>query len=100
MQPAFRRGVGNIPAAIYDTDDVSLWDPLRKSGANGLVSVMTLMVWWGQALLDRTQYQTDSSVEWKQTVNGIKACMVAISATTNVAKKRKSSREQGRTSKR
>lgn len=48
MQPAFRTSEGNIPASVYHTDNESGWDPLRKIG---LVSVMTLMTWWGQALL-------------------------------------------------
>lgn len=94
MQPTFRKGDGNIPMAIYNTDDGSAWDPLRKSGPNGLVSVMTLLVWWGQALLDRTQYQTDSSVEWRRMVFDVKACFTAISSTTKMGKKRKSGQIQ------
>ncbi len=94
MQPAFRRSAGNIPASVYETDDSSLWDPLRKSGPSGLVSVMTLMTWWGQALLDRTQYQMDSTSEWRQMVADIKACMIAIASTTDTTKKRKAAGER------
>lgn len=94
MQPTFRKGDGNIPAAIYNTDDGSVWDPLRRSGPNGLVSIMTLLVWWGQALLDRTQYQTDSSVDWRRMVSDVKACFAVISSTTKMGKKRKSGQAQ------
>lgn len=89
MQPTFRRGTGNIPMAIYDVDDGSVWDPLRKSGPNGIVSVLTLLVWWGQAIQDRTQYQTDSSAEWRAIILDVTACMSSILATTNMARNAK-----------
>ena len=91
MQPTFRQGEGNIPKAIYDVEHGAVWDPLRKSGPNGLVSIMTLLVWWGQAILDRTQYQKDSSTEWREIVRDVKACFSSILTTTvaRQAKKRK-----------
>lgn len=102
MQPASRRGDVS-PVAVHDTGDGSLWDPLRRSGPNGLVSVMTLLVWWGQALLDRTQYQTDSSVEWRKMVIDVNTCLASILATTDEragVKKRKAVQEKGKNSKR
>ena len=92
MEPTFRQGEGNIPKAIYNVDHGAVWDPLRKSGPNGLVSVMTLLVWWGQAILDRTQYQMDSSTEWREIVLDVKACFSSILTMTDMvqnAKKRK-----------
>lgn len=91
MQPPFRRGEGATPKAIYDVEDGTVWDPLRKSGPNGLVSVLTLLVWWGQAIQDRSQYQDDSSVQWRETILDVKACLSSILATTETqkAKKRK-----------
>lgn len=92
MQPAFRQGTGNIPKPIYDVDNGSIWDPLRKSGPNGLISLLTLLAWWGRAILDRSQYQDDSNAEWRRIVLDVKACMSSILATTDTtrnAKKRK-----------
>ena len=92
MQPDFRQSAGETPTPIYDVEDGSVWDPLRRSGPNGLISVMTLLVWWGQALLDRTQFQDDSSTQWRETVIDVKACMTSILATTDAtrnSKKRK-----------
>lgn len=89
MQPPFRRGPGIVPIAIYDVEDGSVWDPLRKSGPNGLVSILTLLVWWGRALLDRSQYQDDSSASWREMVLDVKACMSSILATTDMARKAK-----------
>lgn len=102
MQPEFRKGAGNAPLPIYSVEDGSLWDPLRKSGPNGLVSVMTLLVWWGRALLDRTQYQDDSSIQWRETVIDVKACMMSIlaSTTTRNSKKRKGVPPKEKSSKR
>lgn len=89
MQPSFQRSEGKMPAPAYIAPDASVWDPLRKSGPNGLVSVMTLVVWWGQALADRTEFQDDSTAEWMNMVIDIKECMHAIKTTTSVREKRK-----------
>ncbi|KJA16409.1 hypothetical protein HYPSUDRAFT_207108 [Hypholoma sublateritium FD-334 SS-4] len=62
MQPGFRKSDDNIPASVYDTDN---------------------------ALLDRTQYQTDSTNEWRRMVADIKTCMIVIASTTDTTKKRK-----------
>lgn len=103
MQPAFRRDAGNTLATVYEAVDGSVWDPLRKSSPNGLVSVMTLLAWWGRGVLDRTQFQDDSSVQWKETVLDVKASMLSILATTDTArnaKKRKAEAEKEKSSKR
>ena len=103
MQPAFRRGADNALVAVYEVDDASVWDPLRKSGPNGLVLLMTVLAWWGRAIFDRTQYQVDSSVEWRKTVLDVKTCISSILATTDAsrkAKKRKREDQKEKKSKR
>ncbi|KAF8170965.1 hypothetical protein BJ912DRAFT_816418, partial [Pholiota molesta] len=46
MQPEFRQSADDMPSPSYVASNDSLWDALKRSGPNGLVSVMTLVVWW------------------------------------------------------
>lgn len=56
------------PLSSITESDSTVWAPLAKGGPNGMVSLLTLMVWWGRALRNRTTYQQDSSAKWKATV--------------------------------
>jgi hypothetical protein len=76
IQPAFRHGDALSPIAIYDVDEVGdVWAGLRKGGPNGLVSLLTLLVWWGQRADMHTQWQESSSPLWKSTVLDVTRCM-------------------------
>lgn len=60
-----------------------------KSGVNGLVLLVTLLAWWGQALADRSPYQVDTTAEWENTMSDVTKCFTAITSTTNNVKKQK-----------
>ena len=58
MQPAFCKGVGVLPKNMYDDGgDGEVWLPLQKGGPNGLLSVLTLLTWWGQCLMVHMQWE-------------------------------------------
>ncbi|RXW17716.1 hypothetical protein EST38_g8139 [Candolleomyces aberdarensis] len=50
IQPAFRQNPNGIwPLPIYSSPDAGSdpWELLRKGGPNGLVSIVTMLAWWG-----------------------------------------------------
>ncbi|KAF8190104.1 hypothetical protein BJ912DRAFT_833020, partial [Pholiota molesta] len=53
MQPEDRQSAEAMPSPIYGLPD-GAWAPLLKAGPNGLISVLTMAVWWGQAILSRS----------------------------------------------
>lgn len=63
MQPDNRQSADAMPEATYVLPD-GAWHSLLKAGPNGLISLLTLSAWWGQAMLARTQWQDDSSELW------------------------------------
>lgn len=88
MQPDFLKSQHNAPLSTYSAPTPIAWDPLRKAGPNGMVSVMTLTVWWGQSLAARTRWQDDSSGEWKAFVVDVQKTLSEIAKTTIKGKKR------------
>ncbi|KAF9463118.1 hypothetical protein BDZ94DRAFT_1142627, partial [Collybia nuda] len=48
MQPSFRQSAGSpMPLPVYDDPvDSNCWETLKRGGPNGVVSVMTLLLWW------------------------------------------------------
>jgi hypothetical protein len=80
IQPSFRKLDTGIPTAIYScpTGDQHAWAPLRKGGPNGLISLLTLLLWWGQALAKQSQWQIDSSPDWKRTVLDVTECLITM----------------------
>lgn len=93
MQPSYRKSTSGVPAAIFanptplaDGDD---WKDLRKGGPNGLVSVLTMLSWWGKGLSRQTQWQDDSSADWKATVVDVSGCLRSISASVSVTTKKR-----------
>jgi len=56
IQPDFHHGDALSPIAIYDVHELGdVWAGLQKGGPNGLVSLLTLLVWWGQCTDTHTQ---------------------------------------------
>lgn len=101
MQPAFRKSPhGDKPLPTYTPPDPALWDCLRKGGPNGMVSVMTLAVWWGQSLSARTRWQDDSSENWKEFIMDVQKTISEIARTTIERKKRGAPGGAGNKSKR
>src|ERR1700735_2088135 len=88
MQPDFRKSQNDMPTSTYTAPTPTAWDPLRKAGPNGMVSVLTLMVWWGQSLMARTRWQDDSSEKWKEFIVDVRLTLLEIAKTTVERKKR------------
>ena len=79
MQPAFCKGVGVLPKNTYDNGgDGEVWLPLRKGGPNGLLSVLTLLAWWGQCLTVHTQWEERTDDMWKATVLDVTQCLQKV----------------------
>jgi hypothetical protein len=77
IQPSFRKSDTGTPTAVYScpTGDQNAWASLRKGGPNGLISLLTLLLWWGQALAKRTQWEFDTSIDWKHVVLDVTKCL-------------------------
>jgi hypothetical protein len=77
IQPSFRKSDTGIPNDVYScpTGDQDAWALLRKGGPNGLISLLTLLLWWGQALVKKYQWQIDSSSDWKRMVLDVTRCL-------------------------
>ncbi|KAF8873306.1 hypothetical protein BD779DRAFT_1451980 [Infundibulicybe gibba] len=51
MQPSFRHRDNILPAEVYtlaDGNNDDIWARLHKGGPSGLVSVLTMLGWWGR----------------------------------------------------
>jgi hypothetical protein len=77
IQPAFRKSDTGTPTAVYScpTGDQNAWALLRKGGPNGLISLLTLLLWWGQALAKQSQWQIDTSSDWMHMVLDVTKCL-------------------------
>ncbi|RDB15505.1 hypothetical protein Hypma_004162 [Hypsizygus marmoreus] len=82
MQPAFRESNGGLlPQQVYaapvgEKPNEDAWAPMRKGGPNGMVSVMTLLVWWGQRL--KSGSPEGNSEHWQTCVNDVCRCLEAM----------------------
>ncbi|KAJ3506734.1 hypothetical protein NMY22_g17154 [Coprinellus aureogranulatus] len=72
IQPPFRASDDLMPLDVYsapDTVEGDPWSHLRKSGCNGFVSVIMLLVWWGYAAVNETsEWLEDSKPLWNRMV--------------------------------
>jgi len=91
MQPSVRQSPSGMPQPIGSTPTIPAedWMPLRRAGPNGLVSVMTLLVWWGQMIESRTRWQEDSQELWTTMVSDVSGVLQVLKAV-GAPKKRKS----------
>lgn len=73
MQPSFRLATDSpMPLPIYDNpEDPNCWEALKRGGPNGMLSVMTLLAWWGQGRKTASQWEESSETRWV-------ACVVDI----------------------
>ena len=90
MQPDDRQSADAMPLAVYALPD-GAWNPLLKAGPSGLISLLTLSVWWGQALLARTQWQDDSSDQWVAFKADLRLSLHAMLESISMRGKRKAS---------
>lgn len=76
MQPTFRKGDGVFPKDSYDDgSDGDVWSLLRKGGPNGLLSVLTLLSWWGACAIVHTQWDDPTDAMWKTTILDVTRCL-------------------------
>jgi len=64
MQPESHRSPDGMPRSVFAS-------PFCRSGPNGLISVLTLLVWWGQSFAAQTCWQDDTTDLWKKVVHGV-----------------------------
>lgn len=83
MQPTFCQGTHKFPMQLSKStppDDIeSEWAPLRKGGPNGLMSVLTLLAWWGKLAPTSTQWEDSTFDNWKTVVLDVTETIQAIS---------------------
>ncbi|KAG6828013.1 hypothetical protein H0H92_009673 [Tricholoma furcatifolium] len=101
LQPEFRSSSDVLPLPVYDppVEGTDPWATLRKGGPNGLVAIMTLLLWWRQAFGRRTHWQDDSEPFWTRLVQDVQACLNKI-VSTPAAQKRKRGADIATSSKR
>ena len=87
MQPDFHKSEHDMPLSTYTASTPIMWDPLWKAGPNGMVSVLTMAVWWGQSLVAHTQWQDDSTGEWKAFIIDVQRTLLEIAKMTIEPKK-------------
>ncbi|KAF6760602.1 hypothetical protein DFP72DRAFT_843487 [Ephemerocybe angulata] len=84
MQPSFRSSPGPLPSLIWE-DPAGIgdaWAPLRKSGPNGTLPLLMLMLWWGRAAAPGPDnFREDSRDSWKALVADVSVCFDVLSAT-------------------
>ena len=78
IQPGFRKTEGLTPADTViplegETGDT--WGGLRKPGPNGMLSVMTLLFWWGRAAQVVDRWEDDSRGKWRAMVVDVRRVM-------------------------
>ncbi|KAF6742201.1 hypothetical protein DFP72DRAFT_1082426 [Ephemerocybe angulata] len=84
IQPAFRASNGTMPAPVYldPNSTADVWGPLRKSGPNGTLALMMLMLWWGRAAAPGPEnFREDSRGSWKALIADITSSFNALLAT-------------------
>jgi len=86
MQPDARKSDTELPNSLYSLD-ADAWSPLLRAGPNGLVSVLTLVVWWGHALQAHTRWQEDSQPMWFKMVNDLSKCLECLNQISEGGKK-------------
>ncbi|KAG6904575.1 hypothetical protein DXG01_008906 [Tephrocybe rancida] len=94
MQPEFRQTSDVLPPSVYQPSlpspgGTDTWASLRKGGPNGMVTMLTLLAWWGQALSRRSQYQEDSQPFWERTVDDVRECLAVMLAKPAVPKRKR-----------
>ncbi|KAJ2921352.1 hypothetical protein H1R20_g15743, partial [Candolleomyces eurysporus] len=90
MQPAFRQNTqGLMPLPAYATPGSTSdqWSSLRKGGPNGIVSVVTLLAWWGLAAKEVPEFAKDSRSEWKAMALDVNRAFREMTATANTGKR-------------
>ncbi|KAF6746465.1 hypothetical protein DFP72DRAFT_1076322 [Ephemerocybe angulata] len=103
IQPPFRHSDGPELKPIYEDPSTAgdVWASIRKSGTNGLLSLMMLVFWWGCAAYDGpAPFRDDSRGQWAALVEDITHCLVAMTATAPVRAPKRGAIEPEKTTRR
>ncbi|KAF6745137.1 hypothetical protein DFP72DRAFT_1077736 [Ephemerocybe angulata] len=94
IQPAFRGpSDGPMPLPVYSTaaSTIQSWSEVRKSGPNGLLSLLMLLLWWGRAASAYvSQWEEDSRGSWAAVVQDLSQCFdefLKLSPPVNTSKR-------------
>lgn len=104
MQPPFRASDQHLPLPIYSDGDADgdPWAALRKSGPNGLISLIMLMAWWGNAAsVQQSEWQENSLPLWESLLADIDRVlgeMIKTSSQPSSTRLGKHAREKENTS--
>lgn len=85
IQPAFRRSDDSSLKAIYECPDPETpekgWTTLRKGGPSGMICVLTILVWWGQAVSLGSRWQDSTLPLWISTVVDVTRSLEVMGST-------------------
>ena len=83
IQLAFCHGDTLLPMVIYNTEEVGdVWAGLQKGGPNSLISLLTLLVQWGQHMDTRSQWKESILPLWKSMVLDVTHCIETMVKTS------------------
>ncbi|KAF6744514.1 hypothetical protein DFP72DRAFT_1078570 [Ephemerocybe angulata] len=92
IQPQFRASDGPLPAPIWTVPDAvgDAWTSIRKSGPNGTLPLMMLLLWWGRAAAPGPDsFREDSRNSWKALVADVSSCFDILMSTGGCKEKRR-----------
>ena len=82
LQPSFRHNEnGPMPLPLFvqpDLEAPNVWEPLRKGGQNGLVTVLLLFSWWGQ----QANNVTEVVQQWHDVIVDLRRTLEVIGKTS------------------
>ncbi|KAJ3540639.1 hypothetical protein NMY22_g4214 [Coprinellus aureogranulatus] len=80
-----RGGLPSSPVSVNadaDADQQDPWVHLRKSGINGFVTVIMLLMWWGHAAAtQKSEWLEDSMPLWHRVVEDVEKVLEAMTST-------------------
>lgn len=92
MQPAFRQAPTGIPKALWTpptADSKDSWAVLQRAGPNGMVTVVTMLFWWGRSLNTQSRWQDDSTSAWKGVVNDVARTLRSVKGASGPCSKKR-----------
>ncbi|KAF6752560.1 hypothetical protein DFP72DRAFT_849696 [Ephemerocybe angulata] len=84
MQPQFRASQGPLPSPTWEDPAAvgDVWASIRKSGPNGTLPLIMLLLWWGRAAEPGPEsFREDSRDAWKAMVADVSQCFDVLAST-------------------
>lgn len=76
------------PTLAPPPETIDPWNPLCCAGTNGLVTVVIMLLWWGEALKSTSTWQDDSCLPWSHLVADVTNVMAVVKGVSGGVKKR------------